>query len=428
MNNISKIDSKNIFKIIIRCLLILIFSAITGFVLLLLVYMIPTTHMKTNMEQDTTILKKEGVYPAINWKYSNTLDNFTETLMLGEAVYDSGDTLINDAVNVYHPSGFDNPLDDLTNYIQNDNAEGRAYARYWHGYLVYLKPMLCFNRYLIWRNINHVFQIILMLALTAVFIKKHLWKCAVPAWAAFLLLRPNIIRYSIVYSNVFYVTMISALVLAIIYRKNGDNRRLIYFYFVIGIVTNYVDYLTYPALSLGLNLVICAMLSQSQNGVKNLVNTIIYSITWGLGYAGMWASKWMIGSILTGNNVFEDAFLSISERSSTEVLGGAISRVSTILLNLSMVSEVLTPAIIIGITIALIIVCLWQWRGRTRTFLLYACNILIIAAIPFVWYMVLSNHSYMHVYFTFRTLSVTAAALCAIVWNIDKKCIILKKK
>lgn len=428
MNNISKTDSTGVFKIIARCLLILLFSAIIGFVLLLLVYMIPTTHMKTNMEQDTAVLKKEGVYPAINWMYSNTLDNFTETLMLGEAVYDSNDTLVNDAVNVYHPSGFDNPLDDLTNYIENDSAEGASYARYWHGYLVYLKPMLCFNRYLIWRSINHVFQIILMLALTAVFIKKCSWKCAVPAWAAFLLLRPNIIRYSIVYSNVFYVTMISVLVLAMIYRKNSDNRRLIYFYFVIGIVTNYVDYLTYPTLSLGLNLVICAMMSQSQNGVKNLVNTIIYSISWGIGYAGMWASKWLIGSILTGNNVFEDAFLSVAERSSAEVLGGAISRASTILLNLRMVSEVLTPAIIIGIVIALIIVCMWQWRGYSKTFLLYACNILIIAAIPFVWYMVLSNHSYMHVYFTFRTLSVTAAALFAIVWNTNKTCSILKKK
>lgn len=422
MNKSFSLNGTEICKTVIRCLIMLLFSALIGFVLLVFVYMLPTAPMKANLNQDIDEISKEGVYPAIHWKFSNTLDNFTDSLMMGAAVYDNEETVVNKAINAYHPSGFEDPVQDLTNYVRNgDNGEHGSYTRYWHGYLVFLKPILSMTDYLMWRSINRVFQIIVMVTLTLILIKRFSWKCAVPMVAAFMFLRPNIIYYSLQYSTMFYVSMFSVMALALIYQKNGDNKRLVYFYFAVGIVTNYFDYLTYPALSLGLCLILCAMLSQSQTGLKNIVNTIIYSISWAFGYAGMWISKWTIATILTGENKFSDAIISIVGRSSTEAYGGSISRTAAIVSNMQMASEVITPLIVMVMIISLVIIAILQWRRQLKLFLPYVANILIIAAIPFVWYLVLSNHSYIHLYFTFRTLAITVAALFAVAFNIEKK-------
>ena len=135
----------------------------------------------------------------------------------------------------------------------------------------------------------------------------------------------------------------------------------------------------------------------------------------------MWISKWTIATILTGENKFSDAIISIVGRSSTEAYGGSISRTAAIVSNMQMASEVITPLIVMVMIISLVIIAILQWRRQLKLFLPYVANILIIAAIPFVWYLVLSNHSYIHLYFTFRTLAITVAALFAVAFNIEKK-------
>ena len=133
MNKSFNINGTEICKTVIRCLIMLLFSALIGFILLVFVYMLPTAPMKENMAQDVEEISKEGVYPAIHWKFSNTLDNFTDSLMIGAAVYDNNESAVNKAINAYHPSGFEDPVQDLVNYvIHGDNGENGSYTRYWH--------------------------------------------------------------------------------------------------------------------------------------------------------------------------------------------------------------------------------------------------------------------------------------------------------
>lgn len=411
----------NTLQVIIRCLIILVFSVMAGFFLLVLVYLLPTGPMKEKMARDTTELSQEGVYPALGGLFSNTLDNFTDTLMIGAAVYDNDETVVKKVVNAYHPSGYDDPVENLIKYIdEGDNGDKGNYTRYWHGYLVLLKPILFFTDYLMWRSINRVLQLLLTLTVVIVLMKRFSWKCALPVLAAVLFLRPNVIFYSLQYSTMFYVSMISALILGLLYGKKNNNW-LIYFYLCVGIITNYFDYLTYPAFGLGLCLVICAMLSQKNKGSDNILATMKYSLFWVLGYGGMWVGKWTIGSILTGENLFADAIQSVIGRSSAEAYGGSISRVSAVVSNLQMASEITTPLIVTAAIAAIVIIIVWQWHSHFEDFILYFINLLLIAAIPFVWFFFMSNHSYIHLYFTYRTLAVTVAALTAAAWRVERK-------
>lgn len=410
----------NTLQVIIHCAGILVFSVITGFLLLALVYMIPTAPMKQNMMNDSKELLSEGVYPALGGWFSNTLDNFTDTLMIGTAVYDSGDSVIDKSLNAYHPGGHENPIQDLTEYLRDENTVNKdTYTRYWHGYLIFLKPILYMTDYLMWRSINRVLQIILMIGTAVMLIKKASWKCAVPIAAAVFFARPNIVYYSLQYSTMFYISLVSVFILTCFYNRLR-NKKLIYFFLIVGIVTNYFDFLTYPAVSLGLCLVICLMFEQNAKFINNFANTVKYSIAWVCGYGGMWVGKWTLGSLLLHRNVFTEAVNSITERSSSYASGSAITRYATIFFNVKTFFEGIYSFVPLMIFVAVIIIGIIQWRKDIKKWMAYMVNLLAVAAIPFVWFAVLNNHSFMHLYFTDRELVITVAALTAAAWRVDK--------
>lgn len=43
-------------------------------------------------------------------------------------------------------------------------------------------------------------------------------------------------------------------------------------------------------------------------------------------------------------------------------------------------------------------------------------TIAVLGLVPYLRYIVLSNHSYLHEYFTYRAQAATVMALCALVW------------
>lgn len=414
-------NENNIINIVLKCTVILAASIIIGTILLCLVYLIPTAPIKNNLTRDIDELAYEGQYPALKGIFANTLDNFTDSLMLGTASCDREGSVIDKAMNVYHPVGDGDSVQNLIQYINSDKStDYSAYTRYWQGYLVFLKPILCFTNYLIWRSINHVLQIILMIVTAVILIRKCSWKCVIPFATAVAFIRPNIIYYSLQYSTMFYISLLSVAVLALFYDKLKKNG-LIYYFFIVGIITNYFDFLTYPALGLGFCLVLCAMIDSSEKGLKAVFNTVKYSFFWTAGYGGMWAGKWLISSILLHRNVFIDAMNSIGERASSYASGEEISRIYTVYFNIRTFFEGLYYFVPIIILIAVVVIGIWQWKKMYMSWMGYLLNLFIIALIPIVWYLVLSNHSFMHLYFTDRELAISVAAITAAAWRIDRK-------
>lgn len=415
-------------RVILNCVIILLCSVIIGTILLCAVYLLPTSGMKEHLKQDMQELNAEGMYPSFSEYYSSdyyfnswTLDNYTDALMLGTAVYDSNTSLLDKAMQAYHPYFADSisSIDHLNVYLNNGNCDSVSYARYWHGYLVFLKPMLCITDYLMLRTYNRIFQYVLMLALAVVLVRRCSWKCIPPMAAAFAFLGPGFIGYSMQYSTMFYVSMTAVLILGLCHRRL-KGQWLIYYFFIVGIVTNYLDFLTYPALGLGLPLVLLAMINQSEKAVTNIFNTVCCSLAWGIGYGGMWIGKWAISSLILHNNQIADSFANVIIRSGSEVYGQTISRISAILINIEMSKEKLPLNMLLIGLIIIAVIAVWQWRKYMKTFAGYAANLFIIAMIPFVWYPVLCNHSYEHVWMVHRLLAVTIAAITASAWNLKR--------
>ena len=131
----------------IRLLFILFFSAICGYLLLALSYCLPSDIIKNNVSTGTETLLIQGPEYWYAEDYTETiLDNHTDALMLGEAVYPSDDAF-SDAVMVphflYHSA--EDEVYSLMGYVNGDPIDGAmifTYPRYWHGYLVFLRPLL----------------------------------------------------------------------------------------------------------------------------------------------------------------------------------------------------------------------------------------------------------------------------------------------
>jgi hypothetical protein len=120
-----------------------------------------------------------------------------------------------------------------------------------------------------------------------------------------------------------------------------------------------------------------------------------------LGYGLTWAFKWVIGSVILGRNVIADAIGTIFYRTGADGIE-ASGRGEALLLNL----EKMFPkgAIAVLALLALIWLIFVVLKRVDLGSVKKVWPVLIIAAYPFVWLMVLANHSQIHAYFTYRTL------------------------
>lgn len=87
-------------------------------------------------------------------------------------------------------------------------------------------------------------------------------------------------------------------------------------FLITGMVTSYVDLLTYPLITLGLPMMVFLLRWQENDGTwrKKLLYFMGNSMFWGIGYALMWGSKWILNSIFTNGNIFENVRTEIEIR------------------------------------------------------------------------------------------------------------------
>ena len=400
---------------VIKVLLILLISIVLGTLLLIGVFSIPTDRMYNNVKESTYIFDLEGTYPAIDKQISKKLDNYTDGLMLSEAVYNKEEvSVVEKAMAVYQPVIKDySPDYTLSIYMSKDGdySDG-SYKRYWHGFLIILKPLLLCCNYLGIRNINRVIQMILAFLIILCLYKRKMSSMIIPFILSFLFLRPDAMGLSLQYSSIYYVTALSILAI-LLFREKFENRNLYPFVFlIIGICTSYFDLLTYPLVTLGLPLTV-VMMYQNKSKVFDSIKKILgYSGMWGIGYAGMWCGKWFIGSILLKENLFMDAINTIKFRSST-------SFEETKFTHLDVISENIIigfwdiKALCLAVVIVILIMVLIKNYKNLRNTLLESLPFLVIMIMPFCWYILTANHSYIHARFTYRELVIAVFAfLC----------------
>jgi len=140
---------KNCTSQVVQSVILLVIGIMTGYLMLMVVYLLPVGKMQENLSKSIDILTVEQEYHRVIPGYNSTqLDNYTDSWMIGNAVYDNDLPIWKRALTCTSADYGDGPLNGLVHYLEEpDGYKEVEYTRYWHGYLIILKPLLLFFSY-----------------------------------------------------------------------------------------------------------------------------------------------------------------------------------------------------------------------------------------------------------------------------------------
>lgn len=380
------------------------------FVMLVLVWCIPNEWVADKQQESLSLFDENGnehewpfTREGAGWEWLFThargaqLDNGTDSLMLLNVVSNtsSGDSVFYKAMDC------------------ND------YARYWHGYLIFLRPMMLFFSYM---QIRYIYMFIFMLLGVAVMLRinKNFGNRMVYLWTfCSCFIYPLILPFSLQFSSVFFIMMAAILVEDRLY-KNSNPQQTGIFFLVLGMMTSYFDFFTAPLLTLGVPLTYLMLLHCSQYGReslrKNMVSLAIASVTWGGGYFGCWGMKWILASPILKRNVIQDGISSMIRRTVTThhiSTGFDTGSLRAIAMNLF---AILPPGItsadwkwfltIILIAALVLLIIFVKFRADKQD-LKAVIPFVIVAFYPYIWFVVVSQHTSIHYIYTYRSELIT---------------------
>ncbi len=398
----------------------LLAGLMAGTALMLWAYMLPTEPMRENVARSSSLFDLEGTYPELVKGYSYTrLDNFTDSIMLGAAIYDGEEPLTEQAMQNFHIDSMElPPVLALTNYANQVTAYEYykvAYGRYWHGYLVPLKLLLLVFDYGDIRILNFFLQNFLLCIVLGMLVRTEKKKYTPAYLAAVFTLNPLTTALSLQFSAVYYIILISSLCMIRAGREGkAEDGRTDNLFFFTGMATSYFDFLTYPIAGAGILLVLYLNLQEGRIDKRQIKAGIKKLLLWGFGYGGMWAGKWLIGSLLTGTDFFRNAWEQSLFRTSAE----NCTRIGAVCKNIGVFLK--WPFLLVFLTMAFCYFMKFRKANKLRKFLWHkektaVCAYMAVACLPVGWLCIMTNHSWEHYWFTFRTFSVTCFAVGSLV-------------
>jgi len=405
-----------------KLLCILLCGVIAGYALLLAVYALPVAPMAANVRASIPALNgewsKEDSYEQLIPGYVTTqLDNSTDAAMLLAAVHESDLPLTTRAAENHRYHGHANAYYTLLAWEKADPAtlESGPIARYWHGYLVLLKPLLMVMSYLDIRMVMMMVQSVLLAAVIAGLCRRNLAKLIAPFLLSLLCVTPSVTGFSLQFSTALYTMLTAMIGLLYLPKKWFSLHGQMIFFLLTGMLTSYVDYLTYPLVTFCVPFVVCLFAYPQASAKDEWKRAVALGVCWVAGYLGMWAGKWILAGIFGSEQWFWPNLMATIATRTSETSGDLE------LSFLQVLKAVFSPFfkrayVLAGFAAVIAYACAWLRSRRhpaltgqfTRRVILLG-----VAVLPFAWFFCTQNHTYNHAFYTSRTLMASAfAAAC----------------
>ena len=436
--------------IIVLIKYILIFVILLGiyFAIMTLTSLIPSGMLENNVRESSETLVQEGEKVTFDLKYKEeNIFTFTDALMINTAYSIDNNHPIESFIlarknyipgqtTEFYPDGQYN-LGANENYISKENGDlyqtkelyglmhgdniqdSYEYARYWHGYLSILRPLLLLFNYSGIRIVLAIITLISIVALITLLCKKISITSGVIYGIGLLAISIFIVTKSINEILIFIVAFISSIILLL---KKNPEKNIGIFFFVVGSVSNFIDLLTAPLVTLGITAITYFLLIQKNESKVNIKRYILdflkICISWALGYGITWLSKWVITEIFFGRPIISQAIEQAVFRSNGPQINGMniFSLSNVFIRNMEYLSSPVAITILIAAVIYIIVMMIIN-RNKKIDFkenLKKCLPYILIFFLPVIWYMVLKQHSYTHVNFTYRILVISIISLLII--------------
>ena len=401
----------------IKLVITLLACVLVGILAMTLIYCLPTAPMRKNLSESLPLLEYEGKYFEISEKFTSTLDNWTDAVMLHNAVYGPTENLIVEAMLVNRITYDEKDTVEclIADFEGQEGGWVKHYARYWHGYLLTVKPLLLVLNYSEIRILNHFCQLALIAFAVIMLKKKGYSRYIIPFLLLMGLQGLTVTGNSLQNSTIFYTYIIAFIILLEKYEKWQGTDKLYLFFAGIGIVTSFIDFLTYPLVSFGVPMVLCMVMTKETSFKKQFKQFFLSGFCWGFGYAGMWAGKCVAATLITNENIIKNAIEQVFIRSSeTTSLGHTFTTKGIAIDNFKFFAN--HPAFILAIVFCAYIVFVIIKKKNVKA-VISNIVMIIICLLPVVWFAVLKNHSGLHAWlFTYREYLISAfGGMCLLV-------------
>lgn len=427
-------------KIIIKYLIIYVIMIITLFSALYLSTFIPKEFINDNIKESAKILLDEGEEKTIhtfgrelytnnstdaimlNLVYSIDTNEKLESIMLARRNYNSGIT-----EKVYSDTNGDLPHEsekylmctELDDTVNLKPINSYAYARYWHGYITILRALLIFFNIQEIRIILEITVILLLITLMCFIYKKSNLKTAIIMMLSFF--ATDMISWITTVQGMFVIILALIASILIASGKVKKQKNINIMYFIFGGLTTYFDFLTTPLFVFLLPVVVNNIIDNEIEGYKPRIKKFITEITlWFLGYISVWFTKWLLVDLIGGTNIIELSIKQISYRMGIYSKRLIPENVRWLALYYNIINSLNFVSIIIYTIIYLSFFMNLPTKGikyyiNDRKIIYYIC-----AIIPILWYALITEHSWQHYFFTYKTMLITILCLMLIIFD-DKK-------
>lgn len=391
------------------------------FVLLLGACALPAQPVLEHVYDSARTIQQEGLYPEYFGFKLFQMDNYTDTIMLFEAAAmgEQDPLTAMMTATAYNVDNFETMASDLAVYCErtiplSTGAQKAvqlvpfSYARYWHGYLIWLRPLLLVTDITGVRVVQYLVLAALFAAVAVLLRRRCGLRAAVWFAVSQLLVTAFWAPHQVQFFTCFAVAYAGCVWVLAKPRRSDDVCLAL---LVLGVVTSFCDLLVTPVLTLGLPLV-CWLLEPQQRlraGTRQCGIVVGGSLTWGVGYLLCWASKWVLAGLVTGQNVIADALHQVGVRTAADSWHGMELTWGNILhfVYTTLAGKHLFWPLVLAVVLLL---ALFAASIRDRQQLARALPLGLCALMTPAWFIVLRTHSIQHGWFTWRALGLTVFA------------------
>ena len=407
------------FKKVIKYSLIFLLTLAVLMGLLVLVAKIPQSTIKENVKKSAEYYCDTGLFVRqIEGVNASAIDHYADSILVAIAYqYDESNPLTSVMWSSYYFTLENNENVNLLMAVEDDLEANHQYLRYWHGSNVIVRPLLALGTVKEIYVINGVVMGILVLILIALLALK---KAYVPVLA---------MGVGLVATQIWFVpgtfeytwNFIIMLVMSIVGVNLGfrDKWQQVGVLFLVGgMVTNYFDFLSTETITLTVPLLLLLWIRDKNScdgSSKEICSfTLKNTVLWALGYVGMWISKWIMSAIVLGENTLPYVTDHVAERiggdvglNTFECIYAAIARNIRCLFPL----EYGVTGVFVGVGLFVFALYMGYVHYGKKEDKKYIFAYVLVAVVPYVRYIVLHNHAYLHYFFTYRAQLATVMAV-----------------
>ncbi len=379
----------------------------------------PREWIQKNTEESASILKSLG-NPS---RVLNTLfDNDTDTLMINNAYSMDPNNTLESALlgrrnylpekqqTVYQDMYVESNMQTKENYIiqdqlirtvNNNISESFEYARYWHGYVAFLRPLLIFLNFNEIRALSTGLLAFLALIALMLLYKRIKFKYCFVIILALLCSEYFIMGFTLQGLMTFVISMISTIIICIRFDK---IKNIGLYFFSIGMVTCYFDLLIHPLITLGIPMIIYLLIKQEKGKIslKEAIKIIVKNtLLWGMGWIITNLTKWIIVDILYNRNLIYKSIMQFIFRS----LGTSEENLAWYMGLSNNWNWAFRHTLMFFSTLIFYVIYTLIRNYKNITInVKQAIPYLMISFMPIAWFMVMVNHTWFHFWFTWRNL------------------------